>query len=59
MISSRRTYCIGDLLPACPLVDLLAAAPAFAQDPYTCRKTLVTQSPLAGSHPRVESRGAP
>ncbi len=57
MVSSRSTHHLGEsFLAVCPLVALLAGTPAFAQDPDACREAIVSQGPLAGSHPRVESR---
>src|SRR2546423_13802198 len=57
MCSSRSTHHLGEsLLAVCPLVALLAGTQASAQDPDACREALVSQGPLAGSHPRVETR---
>jgi S-formylglutathione hydrolase FrmB len=57
MVRSKRAHRLGEsLLAVCPVVALLSGAPAFAQAPDACREALVSQGPLAGNHPRVESR---
>jgi len=57
MVSSKTAHHLGEsFLAVCPLIALFAGTRALAQDPDACREALVSQGPLAGSHPRVESR---